>query len=73
MTHLSIVSRTVEIDKRLGQIQYLFKLNGFEMRIVASKSPKLITTNINIVKVINQYFRKIKYDYLLHVKYISIF
>ncbi|XP_014259981.1 transcription termination factor 3, mitochondrial [Cimex lectularius] len=41
---------TVEIDTRLGFFQQMFSLDGNEVRLVATKMPKLITFNLQHVE-----------------------
>ncbi|XP_072936480.1 transcription termination factor 3, mitochondrial isoform X2 [Epargyreus clarus] len=41
---------TTRIDRRLGYFQAQYNLNGNEVRLVASKQPKLITYNLHHVK-----------------------
>ncbi|VVC92924.1 unnamed protein product [Leptidea sinapis] len=40
---------TVRIDRRLGFFQNKFELNGYDMRYLASKQPKLITYQLNSI------------------------
>ncbi|XP_053625623.1 transcription termination factor 3, mitochondrial [Plodia interpunctella] len=45
-----IMFSTKRIDRRLGHFQDKFKLTGSELRMLASKQPKLITYNLHHVK-----------------------
>ncbi|XP_076648207.1 mitochondrial transcription termination factor 3 [Halictus rubicundus] len=42
--------KTQEIDGRLGHFQWTFKLNGYNLRYLAAKCPKLITYNMRHIK-----------------------
>lgn len=41
---------TVELDRRLGYFQNIFKLKGYEVRCLAVSSPKLITYSMDSIK-----------------------
>lgn len=49
--HLRSSSSTVRIDGRLGFFQENFKLTGDEVRYLATKRPRLITSKIDNIKV----------------------
>ena len=44
--------QTVDVDRRLGYFQTEFALNGSEVRLVSTKCPKLITYNLDNIKLI---------------------
>ncbi|XP_068239939.1 transcription termination factor 3, mitochondrial [Palaemon carinicauda] len=48
-----LLHSTVEIDSKLGFFQHTFKLSNREVRLLATKQPKLITHNLELVKVRN--------------------
>ncbi|CAK9814969.1 Transcription termination factor 3, mitochondrial [Anthophora plagiata] len=41
---------TVELDRRLGYFQNIFKLNGYEVRCLTVSSPKLITYKMDSIR-----------------------
>ncbi|XP_076764322.1 mitochondrial transcription termination factor 3 [Xylocopa sonorina] len=41
---------TKDIDSRLGHFQHTFKLNGYQVRCLTVKSPKLITYDMNRIR-----------------------
>ena len=49
---LFISYSTKEIDKQLGFFQQLFKLSGNQVRSLAVKEPRLITSKLDAIKVI---------------------
>nr|CAG4643461.1 EOG090X0C5Y [Ilyocryptus agilis] len=49
---------TEEIDKRLGFFQQLFKLTGNQLRLVATKEPRLMNTTPQQIKLMNFGFQE---------------